>query len=360
MKSEWTLKEISNWTKDNSNVEIPVIQRGLVWKPQQVELLWDSILRQFPVGAFMLSFKSNKENERFELIDGQQRWNAIASGYNAYSEDSILWFDLKPESVWNGNTTRRFFIRATTKAHPWGYKANDECNTLNTQDKRAALEEFGVKYDDYECEISLSETYPKESGLPVPLSWMIAAGEEDCKDKFVKFIKDKVEENKATHKFKLKKVDEINDSLIAKYYESFKDLPSYKVPTIYINQETIDKESGNKDEDGAQSGIEILFERIGRGGTRIPDSELMYSAVKAYWPELKDENDRLAKLYMPPQTLISLAFQLVLSTKNKGFERVPSVPKIRKLAGDNDIRSETDKLTLLIKWLFNEPHTVFS
>lgn len=90
MKSEWTLKEISNWTKDNSNVEIPVIQRGLVWKPQQVELLWDSILRQFPIGAFMLSFKSNKENERFELIDGQQRWNAIASGYNAYSEDSIL------------------------------------------------------------------------------------------------------------------------------------------------------------------------------------------------------------------------------------------------------------------------------
>ena len=349
MKSEWTLKEISNWTKDNSNVEIPVIQRGLVWKPQQVELLWDSILRQFPIGAFMLSFKSNKENERFELIDGQQRWNAIASGYNAYSEDSILWFDLKPESVWNGNTTRRFFIRATTKAHPWGYKANDECNTLNTQDKRAALEEFGVKYDDYECEISLSETYPKESGLPVPLSWMIAAGEEDCKDKFVKFIKDKVEENKATHKFKLKKVDEINDSLIAKYYESFKNLPSYKVPTIYINQETIDKESGNKDEDGAQSGIEILFERIGRGGTRIPDSELMYSAVKAYWPELKDENDRLAKLYMPPQTLISLAFQLVLSTKNKGFERVPSVPKIRKLAGDNDIRSETDKLYLTDK-----------
>ena len=361
MKSEWTLKEISNWTKDNSNVEIPVIQRGLVWKPQQVELLWDSILRQFPIGAFMLSFKSNKENERFELIDGQQRWNAIASGYNAYSEDSILWFDLKPESVWNGNTTRRFFIRATTKAHPWGYKANDECNTLNTQDKRAALEEFGVKYDDYECEISLSETYPKESGLPVPLSWMIAAGEEDCKDKFVKFIKDKVEENMATHKFKLKKVDEINDSLIAKYYESFKDLPSYKVPTIYINQETIDKESGNKDEDGAQSGIEILFERIGRGGTRIPDSELMYSAVKAYWPELKDENDRLAKLYMPPQTLISLAFQLVLSTKNKGFERVPSVPKIRKLAGDNDIRSETDKngslmsriLSSVDQWLTN-------
>ena len=28
---------------------IPSLQRGAVWKPQQVELLWDSILRGFPI-----------------------------------------------------------------------------------------------------------------------------------------------------------------------------------------------------------------------------------------------------------------------------------------------------------------------
>ena len=155
-------------------------------------------------------------------------------------------------------------------------------------------------------------------------------------------------------------MDEINGGLIVRYYEAFKSLSHYKVPTINILQETIDYESEENDEAGALLDIEILFNRIGTGGTPITQNELMYSAVKAYWPELTKENDRLATLYMPPHTLISLAFQLVLSTKNKGFERVPSVPKIRKLAGDNDIRSETDKLTLLIKWLFNEPHTVFS
>lgn len=51
----FTLKEISSWTKDDSNVKIPELQRGLVWKPAQVELLWDSILRGFPIGSFLLS-----------------------------------------------------------------------------------------------------------------------------------------------------------------------------------------------------------------------------------------------------------------------------------------------------------------
>lgn len=350
MKTEWTLKEMSNWTKTDSEVKIPAIQRGLVWKPHQVELLWDSILRQFPIGAVTLSHLHTEGTDIYNLIDGQQRWNAVALGYGTLShEDCILWFDLKPDDkVWgNSKTTRKYIIRATTKAHPWGYKANDDCNTLNTAQKRVALQEFGVNTDnEYEGTISLTETYPIESGLPIPLCWMIAAGEEHSEDKdgFAKCIMDKIEENKTSRKFKLKQVDEISDGLIVKYYEAFKSLAHYKVPTINILQETIDNESEDKGEAGALSDIEILFNRIGTGGTPITQSELMYSAVKAYWSELTEENDRLATLYMPPQTLISLAFQLVLSTMNKGLERAPSVAKIRKLAGDDDLRKAINKL----------------
>ena len=331
-KTEWTLKEISEWAKDDSEVKIPAIQRGLVWKPHQVELLWDSILRQFPIGAFTLSYLRTESTNIYNLIDGQQRWNAVALGYGTLSyEDCILWFDLKSDDkVWSSSkTTRKYIIRATTKAHPWGYKAKDDCTTLNTAQKRAALQEFGVNDNEYEDTISLAETYPIESGLPIPLYWMIAAGEEHSEDKdgFVKYIMDKIEENKVSRMFKLKEVVEINGSLIAKYHKAFSRLLCYKVPTICIDQETIDKESEDKGGNGDLSGIEILFNRIGTGGTRITQSELMYSAVKAYWPELTKENDRLAKLYMPPHTLISLAFQLVLSTTNNGLERAPTVKK---------------------------------
>ena len=342
-KTEWTLKEISEWAKDDSEVKIPVIQRGLVWKPHQVELLWDSILRQFPIGAFILSQKENM----CDLIDGQQRWNAIALGYGTSDENCVLWFDLKPENVWKKSyTTRKYFIRATTKAQPWGYEANDECKILNTARKRAALEEFGVKDNEYNGEISLTETYPVESGCPIPLCWMIAAGEEhhEGKDAFAKCVMEKIEENETSRKFKLKNLSEISASLISEFHESFRRLPSFKVSTILIKQEIIDKESENKD--ASLSGIEILFNRIGTGGTRITEGELMYSAIKAYWPELTEENNRLAKLYMPQHTLVSLAFQLALSSTDKGLERAPDVAKIRKLAGDEGVRTAIKHLYL--------------
>ena len=46
--------DIANWERDGI-IDIPALQRGLVWAPHQVELLWDSILRGFPIGAFALT-----------------------------------------------------------------------------------------------------------------------------------------------------------------------------------------------------------------------------------------------------------------------------------------------------------------
>ena len=52
----YALKEIAEWAnKQDSEVKIPDLQRGLVWKPRQMELLWDSMLRGFPIGSFILS-----------------------------------------------------------------------------------------------------------------------------------------------------------------------------------------------------------------------------------------------------------------------------------------------------------------
>lgn len=46
MKDFFTLQEIADWQlhNDKSQVELPSIQRGFVWKSKQVEDLWDSIL----------------------------------------------------------------------------------------------------------------------------------------------------------------------------------------------------------------------------------------------------------------------------------------------------------------------------
>ena len=91
----FSLREIANWTDKCSNIKIPALQRGLVWKPRQVELLWDSLLRGFPIGSFLLS---ETDNNQYYLLDGQQRYNAISLGFNTVSNaKSVVWIDLKPK-----------------------------------------------------------------------------------------------------------------------------------------------------------------------------------------------------------------------------------------------------------------------
>jgi len=71
---------LSNWCEQLDNeIEIPTIQRGFVWKPEQIAGLWDSLLRGFPIGSFMVRSKKSNCND-VELIDGQQRGRSIAGG----------------------------------------------------------------------------------------------------------------------------------------------------------------------------------------------------------------------------------------------------------------------------------------
>ena len=64
-------------------VSIPALQRGLVWKPKQIELLWDSLMRGIPIGSFVIceaidsQRKSDDDQAKYHLLDGQQRVNAI-------------------------------------------------------------------------------------------------------------------------------------------------------------------------------------------------------------------------------------------------------------------------------------------
>lgn len=104
------LEDIASWTQDNSSVLIPAIQRGLVWKPRQVELLWDSILRGFPIGSFMLSDISDNPNHYY-LMDGQQRFNAISLGFEINENpNAVLWLDIDSQSLDNLKTSRRYLV----------------------------------------------------------------------------------------------------------------------------------------------------------------------------------------------------------------------------------------------------------
>ena len=360
-----SLREIASWhdipgitEKPYIRASVPVLQRGLVWNPAQIELLWDSLLRGFPIGALVLSTKitgqdkeadSEKLGVNYHLLDGQQRCDAISLGFkdpflhsiadlDTKKKESILWLDLNPgDDAWS---TREFVVRLTTPSHPWGYARNDSADTLNAGTIRKALETIEVDpaAENYERP-SPFQLSPHIAAAPVPLAWLLlSANEVD----FWGSIRGHLERSgeHAWHPQLLKFLDdEKNEGQRARIFAAIQRIESSKIialcapPDLLVGSR---QEAASSPERENISNIEHLFQRLNQLGTRLDGEELAYSMVKAYWPELAGPIDKIAK-QLPATRLISLGIRAALSTEER--EKLPnglSVSGIRAMARKND------------------------
>ena len=344
----YTLRQIASWTSCDSEVQIPALQRGLVWKPRQVELLWDSILRGFPIGSFMLSdIVNNGGAGKYYLMDGQQRYNAISIGFNTVPDaKAVLWIDLIPPS--SKSSTRTFWVKATTTPHPWGFKNDDDANRLNTAEKRNALNVFDLKGNIYNDHFSLTETWPTEANLPIPLFCLLEAAEKSKDDNT--FVNKTLSIFNATDfsfrklfNEKFKQSDIALDYLRKTLFPAFKALNDYTITCNHLPKEVMETET--TEDSVAQTTLEVLFTRLNTGGTAISRDDLNYSAIKAYWPSIKDVNDGLAEKYMNPAKLVMLAFRLALTTdEDKGFKNEMTIKQIRSAARKPEEKNKIEAL----------------
>ncbi len=341
----YSLEQIASWTSGESEVSIPAIQRGLVWKPNQVELLWDSILRRFPVGSFLLSDVTESGKGKYYLMDGQQRYNAISIGFNKVPDArAVLWIDIDPPEV--TDSTRVFWVKATTIPHPWGFKNDDACSRLKTREKREALDRFGLGDGIYNKSIPLKKTWPVESRCPLPLYCLIeAAKQTDDAGRFFDLAYNLFQESDFAYREKIGNAitDRSKAYVRDELFGAFSALKDYRVSCNYLPEEVIEKETAA--DTNQQTTLEVLFTRLNTGGTQISRDDLNYAAIKAYWPSIKETNDRIAGKYMNPAKLVMLAFRLALTGENDtGFRPEMSVQQIRGYAGDEEIRERIEQL----------------
>ena len=153
------LEEIASWQQEvNDNkqprVTLPSLQRGFVWRPHQMEALWDSILRGYPIGSILMA--SDGGQNKF-LLDGQQRCTTIALGFNnpfLKTEQSreifslkghlpSVWIDLQPES--NLAENYKYAVRVLNRSHPWGYQQRSNTKPLSMGDRQKALAFYKTK-----------------------------------------------------------------------------------------------------------------------------------------------------------------------------------------------------------------------
>ena len=337
-----TLKEIADWqltTRDKVSpsaywAKMPSFQRGLVWSPAQIEVLWDSLMRGIPIGA--LSLLPIEGNERFRrgevgtdlvgaywVVDGQQRSNAIALGFRPFPLENvpILWLDLLPDR--SKRARRKFFFYVTTPGRPWGYcvtGGNEEKNSekVPTDEYRRVIheelkwnKEMGSKPPTYKL-------WPVKANLPVPFSKLRELYDsEKTLDNVIEMVQAEDTEWAQHFRHCLKSLNDgsviserIKDELrlIEDGLHRIRDAKTIGL-IAYGGLSGDEDENQESDEN---SNIAVYFSRLNRGGTEPRREDLDYSILKSIVPELSII-DEYAKNFMHPSRLANIAMLTYLS-----------------------------------------------
>jgi len=362
------LTEYVNWFMNTNHqqhnlIQLPPIQRNAVWNSQQVEKLWDSILRGFPIGSFLLAPRAKgnvtrtidsshqfiSRDDGYFLLDGQQRTRAILLGFRSESH-SRLWIDLNPSLDFNNAefNDRQFLFRLLTSYQPWGMSDRNPNDKLSESEKyNARTECFGnsIRYD---YQVTIADTWPIRSTLPVPFDGLI----DLCggiKDQFrhpnwvdvLRLIPQRYKhDEKAGPPAHFSMIVDALENML-----SFEKRNSRSV-VFLIQQGTLPTPS----KVDVQDPMEVLFRRINSGGTVLAGEEMAYSLLKSSWDEAYDlvsriVNDKKIGYLFSATGNVMAACRIVRFNLGERDEPNPSVSNFRRWIGEKETGIKSSFLT---------------
>ncbi len=351
-----SLADIAGWPPfesltpfPSSMVEgVPSLQRGLVWDPGRVEMLCDSLLRGFPVGSFVACNRLDDQVQTtrgvpggtgvtHHLLDGQQRAQAIGLGFrDPFAEGRcrigrVLWLDLAPPKL---GETRVYLFRATTRAHPWGYAANDRATTVGIARMRESLDACSAKRDANGVfeRPEPEDCWPIEAGAPVPFAWLLA--DPDVSNTLRARLRGAVQRPWAR---RAQEALDKDGPVIAAIRAGLHRTAKRRILCEILPREAVDAS------DDPVSAVESLFQRMNTGGKPLDGDDLAWSLLKARWPGLEPVVAELARERRVPEArLVRLAARLPLTEAAisgphpRSLSSTVSVAQIRRLSAESD------------------------
>lgn len=350
MNNNYTLKQIADWQlmPTKSNVELPDLQRGFVWKPKQIEDLWDSIIRGYPIGSFLLS----KQGDKYSLLDGQQRATAIFLGhYNPFDTDNevqawsiktqlpVVWIDIAAEFK---SKLSLYGLRVVTNSHPWGYQIQNNDVRLSESDRRHAIQIFrnhpknvSVGYTKFEN----TTVFPYDCSYPIPLSFLLEAENvEDVINKCKKHLPDYIKTKRGGFVNKSDFIQKLEGDLFDNLNEIFNKISEVKVREIHANivDESVIQQENEEDNP-------TLFQRINSSGTTLSGDDLIYSIYKSIFPGTKTIVENIGLNFIPPTQVISLITRIAVSdTENDRFVKKLNIRDFQNKIKDATFRSRLE------------------
>lgn len=260
--------------KAKNRLVIPAVQRGKVWNAARIETLWDSIFKNFPIGALSVRCRED-DSHAIDLLDGQQRATAVSLGFADFPGldnkfDSILWIDL--DSSNGNNDDYGFFV--TTASQPWGYaesSSETRNSLLSANERREAAQKMTGDWEEGQVKPYPFQLYPMQAKVPVPYTLLreyaidaTASGNVDF-SAFCERIRGKINE------YLIRVLEQYNPDA-----DKFRSLCD-KVASIADDYKVLLLDASSV----AENDIALYFTRIGKGGVVPSDEELAYSVLKS-------------------------------------------------------------------------------
>ena len=285
---------------------LPTFQRDAVWDEKHVELLWDSLLRDFPIGALLVARPPERASTRqlqlgrgaaakpsqadaadLVLVDGQQRAIAVALGFRQWSPgDPVrLWIDMA-----NGEEGGAFALRLCTLRYPWGRAARDH-------HKRAALERLGASALPADEGEWLGQSWPADLTAPVPVAELLAS----------------VRPSEAWRALVPKAlgsadIPQAQAGHVERVLRALERLRAYELPAVLL--------------EGVESLDDLgkVFERLNTQGVPMSQEDLFFSGLKLHWPDAHDlvwqvYGDEAVGRILAPTKIVHAATRLATNLK---------------------------------------------
>mgnify|MGYP001596015579 CR=1 FL=1 len=318
---------------------IPPIQRGFVWKPKQIQDLWDSLLRDMPIGSVLLKASSGGEKSRqvtsektnvqgnpksgFHLMDGQQRTLSMLLGFpDSVEAQHKLWVDFSVP----GKNGSQFQFRVTTAVQPFGYNADG--GRLLLQERRDAREIWnGDNPTETKQKKTNQDIFKDETTRP----WKAGGKQQEyifeVKKLWQWLDKHGTSVSEWTDEITRNKKDGLDETTlgrIKKFGNALNKLQNQWIALIKIP----DVEVQSDIEDPSHDYLTMLFDRISSNGTRLRPDDLLFSMIKQSWPEahniVYDLQEQVGSL-MKPTDFVMTAFRLAMLLSNDTKKHDPEL-----------------------------------
>lgn len=259
-----------------NKILLPAIQRNFVWKPEQIEIFFDSLMREYPSGTLMFWQLNLKEKKTpFKLYkfihnykESESKNDVIDS--NVLNKEEVF-------AVLDGQQRLTAMYIATTGFYTYKKysKEHRECklylNLLSDKDNKDTqnLYEFKFLTDNEAKKITTAKYWYNIQNI---MDW---GEEEDVEDEVDNILKDIIDPD-IQNKIKNAKKD-INRTLRRLYKVIFeKDYPVCILGSDKDYNEVLD-----------------IFVRVNSGGTPLSKSDLLLSTIIVYWERAKNEFEEI-------------------------------------------------------------------